>query len=68
MNRQQRRGAAQERFYPRSDRLFQDSYGWWVRLREGDRGPFALKHIAEVYLVEFLATVPVSAVSSPRTA
>ncbi len=39
------------------DRLFQSDGDWYYGTREGDRGPFATRVLAEIALTRYLLTV-----------
>ena len=44
----------QQNFYPKSERIYRDTYGCWVKLREGLLGPFVTEGIAQANLSCFL--------------
>lgn len=44
-------------FYPKSERIYKDTFGFWVKLREGLIGPFVTIGIAQTNLKSFLEHV-----------
>jgi len=44
-------------FYPKSERIYKDTFGFWVKLREGLIGPFVTIGIARTNLKSFLEHV-----------
>lgn len=41
-------------FRPKTGRFMHDIHGIWIRLREGERGPFPTQGLAAAWLNEFL--------------
>jgi hypothetical protein len=51
------RNGDQQSFYPKSERIYRDSYGFWVKLREGLLGPYITEGIARANLSCFLESI-----------
>ena len=44
-------------FYPKSERIYNDTFGFWVKFREGLIGPYVTMGIAQTNLQSFLENV-----------
>ncbi len=51
----QRKDDKAARTYFRTDRLFHQTGGWYFATRDGDRGPYEVRHAAETALRQYVA-------------